>query len=80
MDEDYDKDVPSLNEKLGRLLATTMISDVANHDSHGEEDSRNEPDSHVNILVVGRHVHVFSRPGRISDMKLYTPEYKTMQI
>ena len=59
MDGNYDTDTPILNEKLGRLVATEMISDVANHDAHGEEDSRTEMDYHANMPVVGRHVHVF---------------------
>ena len=75
MDEVYDTDAPISNGNLGRLLATEMITDVAYHDSHGEEYSNNEIDSHENIPVVGKHAYVLSCTGRTIYVNPYMPDY-----
>ena len=80
MDKDYDTDAPSLNENFGRLVATEMINDVANHDAHGDEDPRTNLDYHADMLLVGRHEDVFSSTGRMAYVKPYMPDYEPMKI
>ena len=59
MYEYYDTYALSLSENLVRLVTMEKISDVANNNTHGEEDFRNEIEYHANILLVGRHAHLF---------------------
>ena len=80
MNEYYDTYAPSLNENFRRLVATSMISDVENHNAHGEEYSRTEIDSHANITVVARHVYVLLCTVRMADVNPYTPYYEPINI
>ena len=43
-----------------------------------EEDSINELDSHVNMVVVVKHVTIFADTGTTTDMRPFTPDYQDM--
>ena len=43
-----------------------------------EEDSINELDSHVNMVVVVKHVTIFADTGTTTDMRPFMPDYQAM--
>ena len=44
------------------------------------EESRTELDSHANMPVLGRHVHILSDTGRKADVSPFTPDYQSLKM
>ena len=70
-----------LHALLSMMNTCDRESDERSEDNEGEESmSRTDLDSHVNMVVVGRHAYILSDTGQTADVNLFTPDYESMQI
>ena len=68
----------NLNAHVAASIARASTSQVS-ADSVMEPNGRTEPDSHSNMVVVGRHAYILNSSGRTAQFSTFTPEYESLK-
>ena len=65
------------NARVAAAIATASTSQVS-ADAVMEPNGRKELESHVNMVVVGRHAYILNSSGRTAQVSPFTPEYESL--
>ena len=70
--------------KMGQSLSKNHLNTITSNETSNVMDehyggySRNDLDSHANIVVVGKHATILADNGNKVDVIPFTPDYQVM--
>ena len=70
--------IGTINGHVQQMVHCAQI--CAFEDSDVPDGSTTELDSHANMPVVGKHVHVIADTGHVAEVSPHSPDYKAMDV